>query len=130
MSEADSTATVSLHVGDHREPSTDPLELIVLRVMLLGTVVKKILAVKFKGVPSRPINHDVSWKENQIFSPRPQPSSGGADGWKVDPKQKLTRLDFRIPPRLCKAADNQVSLRSSGKKTIKLEKVELHVDYA
>ena len=130
LSKAGSTATVSLRVGDHLATSADRLEQVLLRLIVFGTVDRKTLDVKFNGVPTRAVTHDVSWKDRQIFSPRPQPSSGGADGWKIDPNQKLTRLDFRIPPRLCKAAGNQVSLRSSGKTTIKLEKVELHVDYA
>ena len=130
LSKAGSTATVSLRVGDHLATSAARLEPVLLRLIVFGTVDRKTLDVKFNGVPTRAVTHDVSWKDRQIFSPRPQPSSGGADGWKIDPNQKLTRLDFRIPPRLCKAAGNQVSLRSSGKTTIKLEKVELHVDYA
>jgi hypothetical protein len=42
------------------------------------------------------------------------------------------RLDYEVAPRLCKLGYNQVSLRLEPRdatKSVKIEKVELHVRY-
>jgi hypothetical protein len=79
---------------------------------------------------------DAKWKDGQIFSPRPQPASGGTGQYKVNPDQRLLRLDFAVDPRVCRQGENAVQLRlaarsnESGAGPIALEKLELHVHYA
>ena len=78
---------------------------------------------------------DYQWKDAQIFSPRPQPASGGRGDYTVNPDQKLLRLDFIVPPRLCHLGENQINIRIAERvpyeygATIILEKVEVHLDY-
>jgi hypothetical protein len=52
-----------------------------------------------------------------------------------EPEQKLLRLDFIVPPRLCHPGENQVSIGIIDRvpygygAVIILEKVEVHLDY-
>ena len=39
-----------------------------------------------------------AWQDAQIFSPKPQPNSGGKGDYKVDPNQKLLRITCDVPP--------------------------------
>ena len=56
-------------------------------LILFGSVIAEVIEANLA-------ERDDTWKDRQIFSPRAQPASGGADNWKVDPNQKLARLDY------------------------------------
>ena len=79
---------------------------------------------------------DPEWKDPLIFSPQPQPASGGTRPYVVDPKQKLLRLDYAPNPAQCRRGLNQVEVRVTKRGSylpgsdIKLEKVEMHVSYS
>ncbi len=53
----------------------------------------------------------------------------------MNPNQRLLRLDFIVPPRLCHLGDNQINIRIVDRvpyeygATIILEKVEVHLNY-
>ena len=78
---------------------------------------------------------DPEWKDPHIFSPQPQPASGGRSLFLVDPKQKLLRLDYAVDPGQCRRGRNRVEVRVVKRvpyrpgSDIKLEKVEMHVSY-
>ena len=75
------------------------------------------------------------WKDRQIHSPKPQPNTCGLIIPEADPDQELVRLDYAVPPALCKLGENYVSVRILDRiryrtgQDIALEKVEIHVDY-
>lgn len=72
-------------------------------------------------------------KDPQIFSPRPQPNSGGTGVYQVDPKQKLTRLSFGVPAAMLRRGVNNVSIRISARgiyrigEDVQVEKIEAAV---
>jgi hypothetical protein len=77
---------------------------------------------------------DPNWKDPQIFSPKPQPASGGTGIYPVSPRQRLLRLDFAVNPRWCRPGKNLVLIRIPGSTNdavdeIVLEKLEIHVHY-
>ena len=78
---------------------------------------------------------DPEWKDPHIFSPQPQPASGGRGPFLIDPNQKLLRLDYTVEARHCHAGRNRVEVRVVKRvpyrpgSDIKLEKVEMHVSY-
>ncbi len=87
------------------------------------------------GLPLAELERDDRWKDKQIFSPAPQPASGGADHWKVNPDQRLLRLEFSAEPRTLHRGWNRlhVTIRSRQPflpmQDIVLEKVEVDVKY-
>ena len=127
--------SVQIRIGDH--VSVNPLRIkqVVLRLIMFRAEASNSIDVYLKGVPLSLDVRDDDWKDRQIFSPRPQPASGGADRWKINPIQKLSRVDYKVTSRLCKLGLNQVSLRVGARDSrnpdasIKLEKVEFHVRY-
>ena len=87
------------------------------------------------GNPLKLIERDPDWKDPQIFSPKPQRTSGGSGIFEVDPNQKLLRLEFEIDPGFRRVGKNQVVIRIGKREPhrpqaeIFLEKVEIHLKY-
>jgi hypothetical protein len=107
-----------------------------LRAVLFGASDGEVVEATLNGV-SLPLSvRDAIWKDPQIFSPGPQPASGGSGQYKVNPDQRLLRLDFAVDPRACRQGENLVQLRlatrpnESGAGPVAVEKLELHVQYA
>ena len=127
--------SVQLRIGDQVSANNDQINQLLLRLVLFGAEPSEAPVVKINGTRLLLKARDSDWKDRQIFSPRPQPASGGADRWKTDPKQRLLRLDYEVAPQHCRLGLNDVELqfpapgsRDSGK-LIKVEKVEVHVRY-
>ena len=129
----DGVKNLRLRIGDHVSANARQIKQVVLRLILFRADATDEIEVKLNGVPLSLDVRDDDWKDRQIFSPQPQPPSGGADRWKINPKQRLSRLDYQVDPRLCKPGLNRVSLRVAARKSrnpdasIKLEKMEAHV---
>lgn len=91
--------------------------------------------VRMNGAVLPVSTRDKEWKDPQIFSPWPQPISGGRGDYSNNPKQKLLRLDYSVDPALCQLGENQIEVRVRKRapyrpgQDIDLEKVELHVEY-
>ena len=91
--------------------------------------------LRLNGRPLRVSVRDASWKDAQIFSPRPQPPSGGKGRYTIDPGQRLVWMDFSVPARQCRADRNQVQLRVLQRGSypvnsrIVVGKLEMHVVY-
>ncbi len=79
---------------------------------------------------------DPEWKDPHIFSPEPQPASGGSSHYPIDPNQRLLRLDFAVDPGQCRWGLNKVEVRVTKRgpyqpgSDIKLEKIEMHARYS
>ena len=128
--------TLRLRIADHVSANAQQIKQVVLRLIVSRADTSDEIKVKLNGVPLSLDVHDDDWKDRQIFSPQPQPPSGGADHWKINPNQRLSRLDYQVDPQLCKPGLNQVSLRIGARESrnpdasIKLEKLEVHVRYS
>jgi hypothetical protein len=76
---------------------------------------------------------DAEWKDPQIFSPLPQPNSGGKGVYAVNAKQRLLRLPFAVPAGFLKRGENLVGVRVVDRpayrigEDVQVEKVELGV---
>lgn len=128
----DDAKLVQIPVGDHTIANARRIRQVLLRLIVFGADTSDEVAARLNGVPLTLVTRDDRLKDRQIFSPGAQPSSGGADNWKIDPKQELLRLEYEVDPRLCKLGDNQVSLQlgpHEPARSVKIEKVELHVRY-
>ena len=89
------------------------------------------------GTKLTPAGRDPKWKDPQIYSPKPEPSSGGRiTRYRIDSRQKLLRLEYAIDPARCLLGKNRVEIRrvadSAGGTSVKvdLEKLEVRVCYA
>ncbi len=75
------------------------------------------------------------WKDPQIFSPNPQPNSGGKGEYPPRPDQRLLHLAYAVPPALLQRGENQIRVRVLNRPAfrigddIQVEKIELAVRY-
>jgi hypothetical protein len=124
---------VNVRIGDRVADLSKRIDRVLLRLVLHGLQPDGTLEARLNNRVLTETERDSEWKDYQIFYPRPQPSSGGADHWKVDPDQRLTRVEYAVPPEQCSVGINRVRLRQSGPhegvETLRLEKLEVDVRY-
>jgi hypothetical protein len=128
-------AEFRLRVSDDLPACTGRVKGVLLRTVWFGASDDEAVEATLNGRPLPLSARDPNWKDPQIFSPRPQPASGGTGQYKVNPRQRLLRLDFSIDPRVCRQGQNLVHLRLTGQSSqssgngIALEKLEVQVQY-
>ncbi|NLX98075.1 MAG: family 10 glycosylhydrolase [Rhodopirellula sp.] len=126
---------IRVRIGDDPRSCEDQLKSVLLRTVWFGASDDAIVEAALNGVPLRLSSRDPDWKDAQIFSPKPQPASGGSGQYKVNPRQRLLRLDFAIEPRACRVGGNVVEVRLAAQtgppiaSQIALEKLEVYVQY-
>jgi len=136
-------------LGNHRVRTTVPLYVyedlaaesatvagITLRLVLWSAFLTDEIEVRFNDQPLAAALRDPEWKDGQIYSDRPQPSSGARLAYAVNPQQSLLRLEYPLRPGWFRVGANQVALRvvkrgphlCGGRGTcIEVEKVEAWV---
>lgn len=124
-------ADITLHVSD--APTTLQARL-TLRCVVFQAGADDAFDIDLNGVSLPVTTRDAEWKDAQIFSPKPQPASGGKGDYQVNPRQRLLRLDCAVPREAWKPGLNRVSIRllshaTLSKSAVQLEKVEAHLNY-
>jgi glycosyl hydrolase family 10 len=128
-------AVLQVRVSDDLEKRADRVKEVLLRVVLFDARDEERVEVSLNGKSLTLVTRDAEWKDPQIFSPKTQPASGGKGDYRVNPRQKLLRLDFAVDPRDCEVGENAVGLclrdgdEGSSPTAVQLEKLELHVRY-
>ncbi len=127
-------AELRVRISDDLTRQAARVKQVFLRTVLFGAAAEDRIEVDFNAVVVPLLVRDPEWKDPQIFSPQPQPASGGNGDYQVDPQQRLWRFDFAIDPRLCQLGENIVGIRFGGgtqtaTTEIALEKLEVHVRY-
>ena len=131
LSDGGSGATLTLHLSE--VPDDDQKHaLLTLRCVLFQARETDAFEIRFNGTPLSVTARDATWKDPQIVSPAPQPTSGGKGNYKINPKQQLLRLDCAVPRTAWKLGANEVVLRiasraSSADSAVQLEKLEAHL---
>ena len=124
---------VDVRIGDPLADLAEQIDCVRMRIILHGAVPDDAIEARLNGLLLRSVTHDDEWKDLQIFHPRPQPSSGGADNWKVDPDQRLTRIEYAVKPEQCRVGMNRVRLGSTEpaprETQLRVEKMEVLVHY-
>ncbi|MDQ1327643.1 MAG: Family 10 glycosylhydrolase, partial [Candidatus Poribacteria bacterium] len=128
------SSNFTLIICDNIRSYSDKISKVVIRAIFFGAREVDKFDLQFNGVSIPSEVQDYQWKDPQIFSPNPQPISGGDGMYKVNPEQKLLRLDFNVPSGLCRLGENQVSISIIDRVPyvcayIFLEKLEIHVKY-
>jgi hypothetical protein len=129
-------ATLSVRIADPIRAEAGKVRGAVLSAVLRGASDEDRFEIRLNGAVLAPAGRDPGWKDPQIFSPKAEPDSGGSfSRYRVDPAQKLLRLEYQIDPQRCLVGKNQVEIRRipnaagapSGK--VDLEKLEVSVRY-
>ena len=100
------------------------------RCVLSGAEEDDHFEILLNGAPLKIAVSDPEWKDAQIFSPRPQPTSGGKGQYRINPKQRLLRLDCSALKKGWQAGSNRVEIRMTSTgvaktdRMVQLEKVE------
>ena len=129
-------------LANHGRPSVFPLrayETDILRaelsLVLFQARAADRLEIRVNGKILAQSGPGQDWKDAQIFSPKPQPNSGGKGEYTVDANQKLLRIACAVPPALLRRGENEVAVRVLGRpafrigEDIQVEKVEIAVTY-
>lgn len=134
--EGDGWQAFQIRVGEDLQGAGSKPREVRLRLILFGAEDDEQLQVHLNGHSLPLAVRDPAWKDPQIFSPRPQPPSGGSGLYRVNPQQRLLRLEFPVNPEQCRLGENAVDVRAlprpAGKPpaAVVLEKLELDVRYA
>jgi hypothetical protein len=108
---------------------------LVLRCIFFQAGENDTFDIRLNGVALPVTTRDPQWKDAQIFSPKPQRTSGGKGNYPVNPAQRLLCLDCAVHPASWRQGPNQVEIRISArepslpKSLAQLEKVEAHLRY-
>lgn len=114
-------ATFTLHVSDG--PGSGPGKNgLTLRCILFDASEADAFEVRFNGTPLGTAQRDPNWKDPQIFSPKPQPNSGGKGQYVIDPAQRLLRLEWAVP--VWRTGPNEVEVRIASGRGGQIEKIE------
>ena len=106
-----------------------------LRLVLFRAGTEDRLEVKWDGADLPEPHLEPDWKDPQIFSPDPQPASGGSGEYKINPKQKLLLLVYHLDPARLRQGANTVQVRVKRRgayapaSNIQVEKLEVGVQY-
>lgn len=132
-------STFNVDVCDALNVLADEISSVELSVVLFNAAPGDEIEARLNGVVLGSPVVDAQWKDPQIFSPKPQPASGGSGEYKIDPAQKLIRWAWAVPPRVCHVGANCLELRVTKRVpyavkwpecNMVVEKVELAVRYA
>jgi Glycosyl hydrolase-like 10 len=104
-----------------------------IRLVLWGAGESDQFEVRLNGALLAESKRDPEWKDAQIFSPRPQPTSGGSGQYEVNPQQRLLRIDHPAP--VWREGFNTLTVRciraniANAATEARLEKLEAHLSY-
>jgi hypothetical protein len=121
---------LTLHISD--QPTT-AMANFTLRCILFHADESDTFDLRLNGMALPVTTRDPQWKDPQIFSPKPQPASGGDGDYQIDPQQRLLRLDCAVPRKAWRQGPNQIEIRisardpSTPKPIVQLEKLEAHL---
>ena len=130
--------SLTIRVGDPLGALAEALQQVTLRVVLFSWDAEDRLEVRLNGMVLEDPVVEPAWKDPQIFSPKPQPASGGKGDYRVDPEQKLILLTYSVPPRQFRLGENRVDLRVISRQPYRVhwpecntvvEKLEVAVAY-
>ncbi|MBP1988791.1 hypothetical protein [Paenibacillus eucommiae] len=124
-----------VYVCDDLTCYLDKVEKVHMRLILFGAKIEDKMDIVVNGVITEIESYDVEWKDPQIFSPQPQPASGGSGHYKINPEQRLLMVAVPLTPSLFKVGRNWIGLSVIDRlphypgNDIVVEKLEILVMY-
>jgi hypothetical protein len=122
--------SVCLRIADDLRAPGGRLRHVTLRAVLFAPDNDEEVEVRLNGHVLPLALRDPAWKDPQILSPDPQPASGGSGVYKVNPRQRLLRLEFAAGAESCRLGENRVAIRvlkrpnAASEANVVLEKLE------
>ena len=109
----------------------DKVKAVVLRAVFSGTAADDPFEIRLAGRPLSIASRDPGWKDPQIYVGRGEPpaSGGRLSRYKIDPKQRLLKLECAVRLEDCAVGKTPVEIVYGGDKDCVLEKLELDVRY-
>jgi hypothetical protein len=132
LKEGEPATKLTLHISDPPSARTS----LTLRCVLFQAGEEDVFTIRLNDAVVSVTTRDPGWKDAQIFSPKPQPPSGGKGDYTIDSRQRLQRLDCAVPQEVWREGPNQfeIQLSNSGsptpKSSVQLEKLEAHLRYS
>jgi hypothetical protein len=123
---------LTLHISEAPARSAD----VILRGIFFRAVAEDHFEIRLNGVLLPITLRDAEWKDGQIFSPAPQPPSGGKGEYKINPEQHLLRLECAVPRGAWQRGRNRCEIRVTraappvDRPPVQVEKLEAHLRYA
>jgi hypothetical protein len=128
--------TLTVRIADPIRAEAGKLREVLLELVFFAASDEDQFDVRLNGTQLEVVDRDPDWKDPQIFSPKPEPASGGrVSRYRVNPRQKLLRLQYSVAPQCCLVGKNRVRIRRLAASTsetparVDLEKLEVHVRY-
>lgn len=124
-------ARIPLRIADPTPEDAGKVKSVVLRAILFGANADNRVEILLAGKPLSIAVRDPDWKDPQIYSGRDEPPASGGElsRYKIDPDQRLLRLECDVRPEDCVVGKNEVELVCGGDKPRVLEKLEMDVRY-
>ena len=136
MSANGSAVSLTIRLADPIRDEAGRIRSVTLAAIFFGATETDRFDILFNGAKLTAQTKDPDWKDPQIFSPKATPASGGRfDRYRVNPKQKLLRIECQIDPQTCRVGKNQIEIRRSGASDsnppakAQLEKLEVELKY-
>ena len=128
---SDTAAKVPLRIADPVPEDLDKVKAVVLRAVFSGTAADDPFEIRLAGRPLSIASRDPGWKDPQIYVGRDEPpaSGGRLSRYKIDPKQRLLKLECAVRLEDCAVGKTPVEIVYGGDKDCVLEKLELDVRY-
>ena len=129
-------ANFTMRISDDLGAHSARVRQVALRLVLFRAAPGDQLEVRLNNRVLDSPQQDPEWKDPQIFSPKPQPASGGKGDYKIDPAQKLLLLRYSLAPGDCRLGKNEVSVRVLDREPflpgadIQIEKIEVTLEYS
>ena len=126
-----STANIPIRIADPVPEDVDKVKTIVLRAVISGAEAGEPFDIRLAGKSLPITSRDPDWKDPQIYVGRDKPpaSGGRISRYKVNPKQRLLKLECAVRPEDCVVGRNSVEIVYRGENKCDLEKLELDVRY-
>jgi len=99
-------ATLPVRISDDLKQHAGRIKRVLLRAVFFDARDDEAVEVSLNGVSLPLWARDPSWKDPQIFSPN-----------RINPGQRLLRLDFAVDPRRCRPGENLVRIHLASPAT-------------
>ena len=126
------TVRLSIRVADAVSEASESVRTVVLRSVFFHADPGDRFEIRLGGKPLPITLCDPDWKDPQVYSGRAEPpaSGGQLSRYRIDPKQRLLRLECAVRPEDVALGKKEVEIVSGGQNRCDLEKLELDVRYA
>lgn len=131
-----SAVPLTIRLADPIRDDEKRTKSVVLVSIFHGATETERFELWFNGTKLTSESRNSEWKDPQIHSRKDTPASGGRFArYRVNPKQKILRIEYQVDPQICLVGKNQIEIRRSTDSNsttpdeVQLEKLEVELTY-